>query len=286
MDTSFYSEFIAIVKNKNFAEAADEMNMSSSSLSRHLKSAEEELGVELFSRMSRGVELNEYGEAFLEFAKKMVYENEKFMGEIKKKVESKKNVVYYCGNYVSNIFVAPFKMQYQDFIVNQIYNDKDPLTNLLNGACDISIYISKKEPENVDFKTVGKDRLVVAFNENHELAGRETVSVEELKNCQFIAILSRINNKSMNMDIFTKLGIKPNINLVSFSGEEALLFVSKGYGVSIMMKNLALRSEISSVKFAEIEGEGEYKIYMCRRKGEKLNNAANTLWNFTEEIAE
>lgn len=121
MDSSFYYEFITIVESKNFAEAADKLASSTSALSRHLKSAEEELGVELFTRTSRGVTLNEYGELFLQYAKKMYSQHEDFMTQIKKKVEYRKNTLYYSGNYQFNLFLAPFKIKYPQYHIKQVY---------------------------------------------------------------------------------------------------------------------------------------------------------------------
>ncbi len=65
-------EFITLSELKNFNYAAEKLFLSQPTLSRHIKELEEELGVTLFSRSTRRVELTEYGLYFLPFAKRIV----------------------------------------------------------------------------------------------------------------------------------------------------------------------------------------------------------------------
>ena len=62
--------FLAIVKFNHFTLASQELYISQSSISKHIKSLEKELGVELFNRQHRNVKLTEAGEEFYKFAKK------------------------------------------------------------------------------------------------------------------------------------------------------------------------------------------------------------------------
>ena len=52
----------------SFTRAADELSLSQSALSRSISRLEEELGVPLFERKSRGIILNRYGKIFLKHA--------------------------------------------------------------------------------------------------------------------------------------------------------------------------------------------------------------------------
>lgn len=61
--------FIKLTETKNFAKTATQNHMSPSTLSRQIQRMEEELGKVLFIRDNRQVNLTEYGEKFLQFAK-------------------------------------------------------------------------------------------------------------------------------------------------------------------------------------------------------------------------
>ena len=72
MDFNQLSYFIAIARNGNFTAAAKAFFVSQPCISHQIQSLEKELGVRLFIRNTRSVELTAAGEIFLEDAKKMV----------------------------------------------------------------------------------------------------------------------------------------------------------------------------------------------------------------------
>ena len=72
MELNYLREFIALTETRNFAEAADRLFISQSSLSKHIQSLESEIGTPLLRRTTRKVDLNEQGEIFLTYAKRIV----------------------------------------------------------------------------------------------------------------------------------------------------------------------------------------------------------------------
>jgi len=61
MEISQLKEFVVLAETGNFLEAADLLYSSASSLSKHIKSMETELGVLLFERTTRKVKISKYG---------------------------------------------------------------------------------------------------------------------------------------------------------------------------------------------------------------------------------
>lgn len=76
--------FLAIVKFNHFTLASQELYISQSSISKHIKSLEKELGVELFNRQHRNVKLTEAGEEFYKFAKKSMKDYYNILSEMKR----------------------------------------------------------------------------------------------------------------------------------------------------------------------------------------------------------
>ena len=71
MEIDYICEFSVLAETCNFLEAADQLFISQSSLSRHLKTLEKELGVPLFDRTTRSVTLNGFGQLFLPYARQI-----------------------------------------------------------------------------------------------------------------------------------------------------------------------------------------------------------------------
>ena len=78
MELSYIREFVVLAETGNYLEAADALFIAQSSLSRHIKSIELDLGSPLFDRTTRKVVLNGFGQAFLPYAKKMVEIQEEY----------------------------------------------------------------------------------------------------------------------------------------------------------------------------------------------------------------
>ena len=65
MELTQLKYFQAMAKCHHFTQAAEEMAVSQSALSRSIQKLEQELGVPLFEKNGRNVELTQFGEVFL-----------------------------------------------------------------------------------------------------------------------------------------------------------------------------------------------------------------------------
>ena len=65
MELNLLAEFVLLARHLNFSRAAQELNLTQPTLSRHIVQLEEELGVQLFRRDRQSVALTEAGRLFL-----------------------------------------------------------------------------------------------------------------------------------------------------------------------------------------------------------------------------
>lgn len=71
MDINFFREFAVLARTGSYSEAAKQLFLSQPSLSKHIKSAELELGQPLFRRTTRRIELTPFGAALLPCAEQI-----------------------------------------------------------------------------------------------------------------------------------------------------------------------------------------------------------------------
>ena len=104
MDIEILEEFIALAESCSFQETADRLHISQSSLSKHLKKLEAELGAALFDRSTRSVSLNELGMAFLPHARRIAAEKAAALTELRK--------LSSAGQQTVTVAYAPVLSQY------------------------------------------------------------------------------------------------------------------------------------------------------------------------------
>ena len=65
---------VEVYQTKSFTKAAENLYMGQPNLSRAIKELEQSLGITIFRRTSRGIEITEAGEEFVHYAKKILQE--------------------------------------------------------------------------------------------------------------------------------------------------------------------------------------------------------------------
>lgn len=65
---------VEVAKTKSINKAAENLFMSQPNLSRAIKELEEELGIEIFKRTSKGITVTDEGEEFLQYARRILFQ--------------------------------------------------------------------------------------------------------------------------------------------------------------------------------------------------------------------
>lgn len=69
MELNYLQTFVVVAEEKTITHAAQRLFTTPSSISVHIKNLEEELGVQLFVRTPRGMQITEKGQILLEKAR-------------------------------------------------------------------------------------------------------------------------------------------------------------------------------------------------------------------------
>lgn len=86
--------FLAIVKTGSFSNAADDMYISQSSMSKQIKALETELGVDLFKREHSKVYLTEIGAEFAKYAEMTIKQHNDMLLYLDEFATKKSNTIH------------------------------------------------------------------------------------------------------------------------------------------------------------------------------------------------
>lgn len=122
-------QFVTVVESKSINSASQRLNVSQPSVSKTLQNLEHELGVQLFERSIRGVNLTPEGEILYEHALKLLEEEGKTLFEIKrlKEIKNRNQVTIGAGHAWSTVLLPKILAEYQK-------NNKHIFINIRYGS--------------------------------------------------------------------------------------------------------------------------------------------------------
>jgi DNA-binding transcriptional LysR family regulator len=180
--------FLTLAEELHFGRTAERLRLTPSRVSQSLRELEDKLGAQLVHRTSRRVRLTSFGERVLE-------EVGPAYGELSRALErSHAAARTLAGSLRLGMFSAPAEGPHMVRIVDafaalhpacevdivQLSWD-DPLAQLREGGVDlIASWLPLEQQDLVVGPTLTRQRRVLAVAREHPLAGRTTVSFEEL----------------------------------------------------------------------------------------------------------
>ena len=263
--------FITAAKCLNFTEAGNQHFISQTAITQHIQSLEEQLGVKLFNRDKRKVELTPAGEVFLEEAKASLERTRIAIDKTERAARGEEgflNIGYVRGSEHSCVrdFVNAYHAGYPSIRFNLFRKPHlDLLLQLERKKLDIVFNICYSDSEIGEFekKEIRKYPLCAVLPASHPYARLSSIRRYDLRNEQFFLtkyyedVLARRYEIPEN---FAESRFIPKIVGTSADLETIILLVSAGIGISIMPEYAVqyFTKMDDDVVFIPLEGPYEY----------------------------
>jgi len=232
--------FQKLAEVQNFSQAAIELSLSQPALSRSISRLEEEIGVPLFERKSRGVEINKYGEIFLQHVNQALSEMKQAKDKIQDLVDPYNGTVSLGFVFTHGLsFVPELCGQFHQIYPNVKFNFHQAaamkIVELLEAhEIDVGICSLTKPIEHFHHYPILKEEVFLLVPKSHRLATAESVSLEELKDEEFVLFDHDTAFRSFSENLFQEAGFVPKATYEA--GEERTLtgLVGAGFGITLM----------------------------------------------------
>ena len=278
MDITQLQHFKTVAGLQHMTRAAEELNVSQPALSQSIIRLEEELGVQLFERKGRNIQLNEYGRAFLPTAEQILAAVDD--GKLLLKSMRQKN-----SNLVSIIALTLWGFPNLE---EHIKDDEDcKNVNLSVYSCPVNQVISKLKNGDADFclMTIDFDdpdlesRLVhwhemgVLVRNDHPLAGK-TVSLDAFRDETFVAFVGGTAPRMNFNALFSQIEWRPNVTTEVDNYSDIVRAVCTGKyiatTVSAIHENYNYTNQrLSFVHLLQPERKVGLKLYWLRNHKQK-----------------
>lgn len=193
MNLLYLKEFLVLADTKSYSEASERLYMNQSTLSKHIKSLEEELGIALFNRTTRRVRLTEYGQQFLPYAEQISHLASQYEAERNRKDQGMLTIgtIPTMAQYNIVHLILSFKEKHPDVQLKIIEGDTIELeAGLLKSNYDFAFLrisplslpaapLRDQTMEQIPYQT---DHLIAILPDTHPLSCNECITFRQLKN--------------------------------------------------------------------------------------------------------
>lgn len=281
MDTSALRYFILTARRLHFGQAADELGIAQPALSQRIKALETRLGAQLFDRSKRTVSLTEAGRVFLGEAEQLVSDTERAIriAQAAQKGTAGELHIGYAGSVIFEPKVCrllqAFRSQYPDAsVAMHESNVEEQLEGVKSGKIDVALLwgpLGAGYPELRDH-VFARASMSVVLAQNHLLADKSEVNVEDIRHEPFVALIDRPGRGLSHVidGIFAASDVEPDIVLRVSSLISVFGLAAAGIGIGIVP---SLPFEISASTFVQrpLAGVGNCnEILIVTRKSGNL----------------
>lgn len=238
---------ITLSQTRNFSQAAQQLNMTQSALSKQIMALEKELGVKLFDRNTSPVSLTPAGEQFVREAKDLLYREEQLLQTMSRygSGESGRLVIGispFRSLYLMPDLIRRLREKYPGIQVElQETGSAQLRKNAAEGKYDFAIVNLPVEEALLDITPLEPDVLVLAMPKalaaNLPCENKDGIAKIEFSDCRELPFV--VVSKSQEMrQLFEKLcaaaNFHPNIAAEVVGLSTAWAMVQAGVGASLL----------------------------------------------------
>lgn len=185
---------------QHYSQAAKELNIAQPSLSSSISSLEKELGIPLFQKVGRNVRLTKYGHEFLKYVDESLERIDTGTALMREYAGASTggHIDIGCIMTVQVAHVPRILGAYSRTIDADTTFDirEDPslvlYEDLCKGTYDVAFLAKCGDDDNIEFVPVIPQKIVVAVNADSPLAAQDFITIDQLREHDFITYKTSI----------------------------------------------------------------------------------------------
>ena len=247
IDLRHVDAFLALARTLHFGRAARALSVSQPALSRTINTLEETIGVPLFVRTTRQVDLTEAGRAFVQRAPSILEALEKSVADARRAAagETGRLTVGYM-DFAINGPLPSLLQQFRNAAPGIAMDLSYMPTNaqreaLFHGQLDIGFMIGPLAADGVTTKAVDDAALVALLPRAHRLARCQSITIDQLAGEAWVlgAADPWQAFRTIVFDCCAKYGFTPNVVQEATNSDGVFGLVAAGVGVSLYSDSAA-----------------------------------------------
>lgn len=240
--------FIAVAEELNIGRAATRLHISHPPLTRQIQQLEEELGVQLFIRTPRGMELTPAGELLLEEARNIRSVVEQATERTQRAGQGKlgRLDIGIFGSAIIDIIprvLAEFRAAYPEVkVVLHSMNKSEQIEALRQRRINVGFNRVLTPLPDIASELVTTESLLLAISADHPLAGKAVVPFASLADHPLVVFPtgSRPSFIDRVIGLCQQVGFVPQISQEVGDVVSAVALVASGFGACLVSKSTSV----------------------------------------------
>lgn len=273
METDVLREILMLAEKRNYAAAADALFISTSTLSRHIAALENQLGVVLFHRNSRNVQVTQHGELLVSYAKKITQMEDEYLEKLDQAKRKEGNGIrigafFGLSSHGLMAQIASFLRQNREISLSLHSEEQHELLDMLREDRYDFVLVQEEGPsfeDGFNRLTVSMDRLVAVLPQDHLLAQAESVRLTQLQKEEFLLQPNQSMPYRLILDAFRRAGYAPKQTQLEITGIGAIELVEQGLGIALAQEKVLMEKERSGVALVPLQPQERIWINLVWR---------------------
>jgi DNA-binding transcriptional LysR family regulator len=240
MDFQQLRVFRAAAKCGGFTRAGEQLHLSQSTVSQHIKQLESDLGSKLFARVGRRVVLSKAGELLLQYADR-IFQDLKHAEMAVRELSALKHSTVRLGVGASTMayrlprILSDYSARFPEIELIVVTGTTEILLDHIRSErVDLAIVMSPVPEPGMTVTSAGREELVAVLRRGHPAARKEVITPAELARLRYISYEKGTAMQTLIDQYFESLGIAPRAVMALENIESIKGLVRAGLGFAIL----------------------------------------------------
>jgi DNA-binding transcriptional LysR family regulator len=294
LDAHQLNIFVVAVQTLNFSETARRLHMTQPSVSQHIQSLEQRLGVHLFHRSGRHLSLTDAGATLFPMARQLVMQSihiEETLASLHGEVFG--HLQFGCsttaGKYILPKLLAGFRQLYPNVQITCHVRDSQVALDMLTSG-DVHLALSHEwvQASDLEFRKFMDDPVYLVVHPDHPWAKRRRIKPQELLEGNFIMREESSGSRQVVTQSLPEVGVgldQLNSIMILGNSEAIALAVAEGIGVAFLSR-LVVEAPVERGELVRIDVEGfdvSQEIWIGRNIHQPATQAQAAFWTFVHD---
>ena len=290
MELSQLKYFLAVADELNYGRAADRLNVAQPSVTRAVQGLENELGVTLFLRDKRRVELTPAGRVFANEARSLVAGLETGARQARCVERGEMGTLTIGFEGLSTFAFIPravhaFQARYPDVNFELLeMSAADQAAALKDHRIELGFVVLPIDDPAIEVEVVGSESLILAMPTAHRLARQTTVKAAQLAGERFIGSSTACGTNRPIMVALRAAGAEQPVARVSDT-HLRLGFVAAGLGLTLVPGSVA-ELTWAGISYRPLQPPAHVELAIARLKSARADAALERFVEAAREAAQ